>query len=387
MKIVLTGGGTAGHAMVNKILIPLLKNEGLEVVYIGSGHGIEKEMIENQGLATYHAISTGKLRRYFSLKNVTDIFRVLKGIYQSYKIIRKEQPTVVMSGGGFVSVPVIIASWVQHIPSVIRETDVTIGLANRICMKFAKKVFVTFPSTKFQVTSKKRGYCGMIIRPELLNVQNECIEDKAFKNCNPTLLVLGGSLGSAAINNKIWECLSELLEKYNIIHICGKGKLNNNLPADARYRQYEYVDDMSLIYAISDIVIIRCGSNAIAEGISIGKRMICVPLSRKSSRGEQELNAQYAVNHGCAVILKEEDITAKSIIETSEELLTTPLNNELILSKELLANNCNEQINAIKKVMWEKIDKKVKRAKSVDLSKISEKEWGFYMKFSDIYGK
>ena len=186
--------------------------------------------------------------------------------------------------------------------------------------------------TKFQVLSKKRGYCGMIIRPELLNVQSECIEDKAFKNCNPTLLVLGGSLGSAAINNKIWECLSELLEKYNIIHICGKGKLNNNLPADARYRQYEYVDDMPLIYAISDI-------------------------------------------------------TAKSIIETSEDLLTTQLNNELILSKELLANNCNEQINAIKKVMWEKIDKKVKRAKSVDLSKISEEEWKFYMEFSDIYGK
>lgn len=350
MKIILTGGGTAGHAMVNKVLIPLLKEDDWQIVYIGSQHGAEKNMMEDQGIATYYGIRTGKLRRYLSWSNVSDFFKVWKGIIEAYQIIKKEKPNVIYSGGGFVSVPVVLAGGLLKIPILIRETDFTVGLANKICMRFAKKVFVTFPDTTLQIKKVPCEYQGIIVRPELLNVDHKNTFNTAFSNDNPVILVLGGSLGSEMINKQIWNNLSSLLCRYNILHICGKGKTNQRLLCDERYRQYEYVEDMGELYNLSDVVITRCGSNAIIEGLALGKRMVCIPISNKYSRGEQIENAQYAIRNGCAVMIEEDQLSVDTLLKAVHKVLNKPINPKLILNSKMLMENCGTQIAEIQMI-------------------------------------
>lgn len=321
--IVLTGGGTAGHAMVNIVLIPYLILEGWKIIYIGSHTGIEKQLLSQFPNVAYYGIATGKLRRYCSLENFKDVFRLLKGTFEATKIIYKYKPHIVFSSGGFVSVPVVIAGWINRIPLVIRETDYTCGLANRIVLPFVNQVCVSFPDTLSHLPRCKRQYYGPIVRLSLLEGDYGLgLTLTQFSGEKPILLIMGGSQGSQQINELVRDTLPTLLEKYDVIHLCGHQDYLPNLHQSG-YRSYAYVnEELSHLYAIADLVITRSGSNALFEGIALKKPMLLLPLSKRVSRGDQILNAQYACSKGYAKMLIEENLTANTFLNTIDYLYT-----------------------------------------------------------------
>ncbi|WKA47653.1 undecaprenyldiphospho-muramoylpentapeptide beta-N-acetylglucosaminyltransferase [Geobacillus zalihae] len=314
-KIILTGGGTAGHVMVNVALIPKLKELGWDIVYIGSHQGIEREIIGRIDGVPYYSVSTGKLRRYFDWKNFKDPFNVLKGVWQAYLLIQKEKPDVVFSKGGFVSVPVILGAWLNGVPSVIHESDLTPGLANKIAMPFATKICLTFPETKQYVNADKAVYVGAVVREELKDGNAEQGRKMCqFDGKKPVLLAMGGSLGSKKINDALRANLSTLLAEFDIIHICGKGNIDRSLAGQKGYKQFEYVnEELPHLLALADIVVSRAGANAIFELLSLRKPMLLIPLSKAASRGDQILNARSFEKAGYAEVLMEEDLTNESL--------------------------------------------------------------------------
>ncbi|GAA0470879.1 undecaprenyldiphospho-muramoylpentapeptide beta-N-acetylglucosaminyltransferase [Alkalibacillus silvisoli] len=319
--IVFTGGGTAGHVVVNLALIPEFINEGYEVHYIGSYEGIERELVEGIDGVTYHGIATGKLRRYMSLENMKDPFRILKGVMQARNIIKKLKPKIVFSKGGFVSVPVIMASRMAGVPSIIHESDYTPGLANKIATNFAKYILTTFPETNEHLPHKKAINIGAIVRDELFDGDLTRAEQfTGFTKDKPTLLVMGGSAGAKSINEAVREALPDLLAKYQIIHLCGKGKLDESVKQTG-YIQFEYVtDELKDLLALSDVVASRSGSNSIFEFLALKKPMLLIPLSRQVSRGDQILNAESFKKRSYAQVLEDEEVTSESFVKSVNEL-------------------------------------------------------------------
>ncbi|MBO8157534.1 MAG: undecaprenyldiphospho-muramoylpentapeptide beta-N-acetylglucosaminyltransferase [Bacillaceae bacterium] len=313
--IVFTGGGTAGHVVVNLALIPEFLHEGWNVHYIGSYQGIERQLIEPMKGVTYHGISTGKLRRYFDKENFKDPFRVMKGTMQSYLLLKKINPRVVFSKGGFVAVPVVTAARLCHIPALIHESDYTPGLANKLAVPFAKKVLVTFPETKKYLPEKKTEWIGAVIRDELFQGDREAgYRFCGFTHNKPVLLIMGGSSGSKKINDAVRNNLDQLLETFQIIHICGKGKIDKSIEKFG-YVQFEYVrDELKDILAITDLVISRAGANSIYEFLALKKPMLLIPLSREASRGDQILNARSFEKQGFARVVEEEELTDERFV-------------------------------------------------------------------------
>jgi UDP-N-acetylglucosamine--N-acetylmuramyl-(pentapeptide) pyrophosphoryl-undecaprenol N-acetylglucosamine transferase len=315
MKIMLTGGGTAGHVMPNLALVPHLREDGFDISYIGSKAGMEKELVENAGLP-YFGISSGKLRRYLSLKNLTDGFRVLKGIGEARKIIKKAAPDVIFSKGGFVAVPVVYAAKMLKVPVVIHESDITVGLANRLAIPHATKVCCVFPETLRQIPAVKGILTGTPIREEVLTGSR--IKGAAFCNFadeKPVILVMGGSQGSAIINTHVRGALDVLLPHFNIIHSCGRGNLDSTINR-AGYMQMEYINEnMGDFYALADIVVSRAGANSIGEFLALAKPNVLIPLSRKASRGDQILNAASFEKQGFSVVIDEEELTEQFLVE------------------------------------------------------------------------
>lgn len=315
-KIILTGGGTAGHVTPNIALLPTLKERGYEIHYIGSKDGIEKKLIEALSIP-YYPISSGKLRRYFDWKNFTDPFRVLKGFSDAKKLIEQIQPNVIFSKGGFVTVPVVKAAKQCHVPAIIHESDMTPGLANRLCIKSAYKVCCNFPETVACLPNGKAVLSGSPIREELFKGSAErgrrfC----GFTDDKPVLLIIGGSLGSRAINQAVRALLPELLKTWQIIHLCGKGNLDEQLADCGGYRQFEYIqNELSDLFAASDIVISRAGANAICELLALKKPAILIPLSAAASRGDQILNAKSFEKQGFSYLLEEENVTDESLLK------------------------------------------------------------------------
>ncbi len=318
-KIVLTGGGTAGHVTPNIALIPALKKEGYEIYYIGSHNGIEKKLIEEYGIP-YYGISSGKLRRYFDVKNFTDPFRVVKGLFDAKSIMKELKPDVVFSKGGFVSVPVVMAAKKCHVPAIIHESDMTPGLANKLSIPSAYKVCCNFPETVSYLPEGKAVLTGSPIRRELfdgnrLNGLDFC----HFSINKPVLLIIGGSLGSVAINKAVRNLLPELLKKYQVIHLCGKGNMDPALDHLDGYVQFEYIKkELSDLMDAADVVISRAGANAICELLALKKPAILIPLPAASSRGDQILNAQSFEKQGFSYLLKEEDMTDASLKDAIE---------------------------------------------------------------------
>lgn len=315
-KIVLTGGGTAGHVTPNIALIPKLKNLGYNISYIGSKKGIENELIQDLNI-NYHAISTGKLRRYLDLENIKDGFRVIKGVTDSIKIIKKIKPDVIFSKGGFVSVPVVIAGYLNKIPIIIHESDISPGLANKICIPLAKRVCVTFPETLSKIPKNKAILTGSPIRNEIFEgSKDEGLKICGFTRKKPVILVMGGSLGSATINASVRSILPELTKNYQILHICGKNNVDKNMLNKKGYYQLEYAkDELKHFLSASDLILSRSGSNAICEILSLKKPNLLIPLSKKASRGDQILNAKSFKKQGFSKILFEEDITPNTLLE------------------------------------------------------------------------
>ena len=321
-KIVMTGGGTAGHVTPNIALMPALKEEEYDIHYIGSYTGIEKDLIEAQGIP-YTGISSGKLRRYFDLKNISDPFRVIKGYAQALGLMHKLKPDLVFSKGGFVSVPVVLAAKTCGIPAIIHESDITPGLANKIAIKGAKKVCCNFPETLKYLPSDKAVLTGSPIRRELLSGNKE----NAYKLCafpvekKPVLLIIGGSLGSRAINEAVRKVLPELLKDFHIIHLCGKGNLDESLTGTCGYAQFEYASaELTDMLALADIAISRAGANSICELLALHKPNILIPLSAAASRGDQILNANSFEKQGFSYVIKEEDVTDDVLLSAVKEV-------------------------------------------------------------------
>ena len=343
-KIILTGGGTAGHVTPNIALLPALKAAGYEIVYIGSKSGMEKELIENCGIP-YHGISSGKLRRYIDTKNISDIFRVVKGIGQASALIHKEKPDVIFSKGGFVSVPVVIGGYLNHVPVIIHESDITPGLANKLSLPFASKICVTFPEALKHLKSDKGVLTGTPIRSELFKGNREKgLKMCGFKGNKPVILVMGGSQGSVAINTAVRSALDRLTDKFDIVHLCGKGHLDKEIN-NPSYKQFEYISsELKDLLACADAVVSRAGSNSICEFLSLGKPMLLIPLSRTASRGDQILNAKSFKEHGFAAVLEEENLTD----DTLEKELNKLYNNRV---SYISAMKNSSQSKGVEKVM------------------------------------
>lgn len=346
-KIVLTGGGTAGHVTPNIALSPELQKQGYEVHYIGSYDGIEKKLIEKLNIP-YYGISSGKLRRYIDLKNLSDPFKVIKGLAQARRLLGKIKPDVVFSKGGFVSVPVVLAAKSKKIPCIIHESDMTPGLANKICIPCAQRVCTNFPETLKHLPAEKAVLTGSPIRAELFNGNKEKgLKFCGFDDSKPVILIIGGSLGAVAVNNAVRAILPQLLEKFQIIHLCGKGKLDESLKDVKGYVQFEYIhDELSDLMATSDIFISRAGANAICEILALRKPNILIPLSAQASRGDQILNAASFEKQGYSIVIQEEDITDEKLLAAVNDAYTNK-DKYITAMKRSQLNNSIEKITGL----------------------------------------
>jgi len=316
-KILLTGGGTAGHVTPNIALIPSLQKLNYEIRYIGSYDGIESKLIQELGIP-YQGISSGKFRRYMSLKNFTDPFRVIKGYGEAKKFVREYKPDVLFSKGGFVSVPVVLACKKYKVPIIIHESDMTPGLANKISIPYAATVCHNFPETKNYLPEGKSLLTGSPIRAELLSGSKDAgLKLCGFDSSKPVIMVTGGSLGALALNKAVREALPELLKSFQIVHLCGKGKTDESLKNSTGYIQFEYIkDEMKDIFAMTDVILSRAGANAICEIQALCKPNILVPLPASASRGDQILNAESFKKQGFSEVLDEETLTTELLINT-----------------------------------------------------------------------
>ena len=320
-RIILTGGGTAGHVTPNIALLPRLKELQYDIHYIGSYNGIEKELIEQFGIP-YHGISSGKLRRYFSVQNFTDPFRVIKGLGEAKKLVKVLQPDVIFSKGGFVSVPVVLAGKGCHVPTIIHESDMTPGLANKIYLPSATKVCCNFPETMEHLPEGKAVLTGSPIRQELLSGDKYKARDFLhFTSDKPVIMVVGGSLGSVAVNDAVRGILPELLKSFQVVHLCGKGKIDSSLQGLEGYAQFEYIkDELKDLFALTDLVISRAGANAICELLALHKPNLLIPLSANASRGDQILNARSFERQGYSVVLEVEELSQEVLLNAIQNL-------------------------------------------------------------------
>ena len=344
-KIVLTGGGTAGHVTPNIALLPSLQEAGYEITYVGSYDGIEKRLIADFDIP-YVGISTGKFRRYLDPKNLTDPFRVMKGFVQAKKFLKEYQPDVLFSKGGFVSVPVVRAAASLHIPCIIHESDMTPGLANKLCIPVAKNVCCNFPETLKLLPENKAVLTGSPIREELSRGDRLAgLKMCGFTANKPVIMVIGGSLGAANVNKAVREALPGLLEDFQVVHLCGKDKMDNLLLTTPGYKQFEYIKaELKDLFAMADLVISRAGANAICELLALKKPNILIPLPAASSRGDQLLNAQSFEAQGFSIVINEDDLTTNLLIDKVHELY---FNRQTYM--ETMSNST--QLDSIKTIM------------------------------------
>lgn len=315
-RIVLTGGGTAGHVTPHLALLPHLLAAGYDVHYIGTENGIERGMMEAMDGVTYHAVKSGKLRRYFDWKNFTDPFRVIHGAFQSARLMGKLKPDVCFSKGGFVSVPVVVGAWLHRVPVLCHESDLTPGLANKICGKFAKKIATTFPECA-QALGEKAVCTGTPMRKALFSGSREKgLALAGFSGQKPVLMMVGGSSGAQSVNKALREALPRLLPEMDVLHLTGKGNLDESLAALPGYRQFEFLsDDLPDAIACAELILSRAGSNAICEFQALKKPMLLVPYPKGASRGDQILNAESFRKRGLCHVLLQENMTADTLAE------------------------------------------------------------------------
>lgn len=349
-RIVLTGGGTAGHVTPCIALLPELKREGYEIHYIGSHNGIEKRLIEEYHIP-YYGISSGKLRRYFDPKNFSDPFKVVKGYFEAKKLMREIKPDVVFSKGGFVTVPVVLAAKHLKIPAIIHESDMTPGLANKIAIPAAKFVCANFPETLDYLPNGKAVLTGTPIRKELFSGNRiQGLNFCGFTANKPVIMIIGGSTGSRIINETIRGMLPTLLNKFQVIHLCGKDNLDPKLSKTPGYVQFEYIkSELSDLFAAADLVISRAGANAICELLALRKPNILIPLSLKSSRGDQILNAESFERQGYSYVLKEEELTITHLFEAIDTTISNKASYIEAMKKSELNNSIDTIIGLIKK--------------------------------------
>lgn len=371
MKILFTGGGTSGHiipflAVAEEIRKIKSAGEKSEFMFIGPESDFNKA-ISGAGIKV-KAIKAGKLRRYFSLENFTDIFKIIFGLFQSLYFIYKFQPDAVFSKGGFASVPPVVAARIFKIPIFSHESDIVPGLANKIISRFADKTFISFEDTEKYFSGKKTVFTGSPIREDILTGNKDRAKEIfGFKESIPIILIFGGSQGARKINEIVLKALPAILEKYQVIHICGiknydgmknalgKKELSSEvsepssfLPrqADERYKLYPYLSDkLKDAFALCDAIISRAGANSLFEIMALNKPSIIIPLPT-SANNHQLKNAEYFAKKGMITLLKEENLTED--ILTKELFKLLPENNyRNDMIKKMKEYNCNKK-NAAK---------------------------------------
>ncbi len=309
--IVLTGGGTAGHCTPHLAILPYIKNDFDKIFYIGSENGIEKNIIKKENIP-YYSIPCAKLIRNFTLKNLKIPIKVISGISKAGKILDQIKPDVIFSKGGYVSLPVILAGKKRKIPIITHESDYTIGLTNKICAKYCKKVLTAFPETAKSLPNGE--FVGAPIRQSIFNINKEdALAQFGFNGQKPVLLVTGGSQGATYINNVLISALPDLLPKYNVLHICGKNNLIKEKTPQG-YFQTEFLSNMGLAFSIASVCLSRAGSNTVFELMYLKIPTILVPLPKTSSRGDQILNAKYFQKLGLATVIEQDCLTEKSLV-------------------------------------------------------------------------
>lgn len=329
-KIVFTGGGTAGHVTPNLPIIEALQHEAWSIDYIGSTQSVEQEMMKSLSIP-FHSVRSGKLRRYFSFKNFVDIFNTLISIVQSAWLLRKLKADIVFSKGGFVAFPVVVGAWLNKIPVIAHESDLTPGLANRLSFPFVDTLCLTFaPAAKHFKYKNKIAVTGTPIRLSLLQGDKTTgLALCGFTTDKPCLLVMGGSQGSSVLNHCVREALDALRQEYQVIHICGAGKVDSSYLDTPGYYQFEYVNEsLAHLYAAADCMVSRAGANSLYELLALKKPHVLVPLSRKGSRGDQINNADYFAKQGISQVIYEEQLTVDSllnalhvVIDSREEII------------------------------------------------------------------
>ncbi len=311
-RVVVTGGGSAGHVVPALPVVEALLTRGCEVHFVGGMGGLERDLLAPFAVV-YHGIRTGKLRRYLSLDNLIDCFRVPLGVWEAWRLLGRLRPAVVFSKGGYVSFPVVVGAWLRGVPVVAHESDLTPGLANRLALPFVKTVCVNFAATTFG--TKQVVATGTPLRAALL--EGDAGRGRALLEAppeQPILLVVGGSLGAAALNAMVRAALPDLLAEYLVVHVCGAGKLDEALADTPGYVQREYVGDgWGDIIAAADLVVSRSGANALYEWLALGKPHLLVPLPKTASRGDQIENAAFAEREGFSLVLAEHEMTATTL--------------------------------------------------------------------------
>jgi UDP-N-acetylglucosamine--N-acetylmuramyl-(pentapeptide) pyrophosphoryl-undecaprenol N-acetylglucosamine transferase len=338
MTIVLTGGGTAGHCLPCIALLPELKKYFSRIIYIGGTDGIEKEIAQGSGLE-YHGITTVKLRRTLTVKNLAIPFKLLRAVSEAKTLLKQIKPDIIFSKGGYAALPVVLAGGRQKIPIVSHESDLTMGLANRLAVRRCRVICTTFPQTAEKY--KNAVHTGAILRPELFKGVKAKVT--GFVRNKPNLLIMGGSLGSAAINKAVRADIDRLLLSYNILHITGRGKTDRNIKRND-YVQCEYLSAPENAFAWADIVVSRAGSGAMCELLSLRKPAVLIPLPKTESRGDQIDNANYMTDLGCCTMIRQEDLTADSLLDAIKKTLN---------QKQQIMKNCGklEWLNGTDKII------------------------------------
>ncbi|MBR3494035.1 MAG: undecaprenyldiphospho-muramoylpentapeptide beta-N-acetylglucosaminyltransferase [Clostridia bacterium] len=301
-------------------IIPRLQKAGYEIHYIGTREGMEAEKIRSIPGITYHAVQTGKLRRYFSWQNFTDPFRVIAGAFQAAGLMGKIRPDVVFSKGGFVAVPVVFGAWLHRVPVLCHESDLTPGLANKLCKPFATRMVTTFPECA-QALGEKAECVGTPLRPDLFSgVRKRGLEILGLDGSKPILLMMGGSSGAQRVNEALRGALPALTREFQVAHLCGRGNLDPALEGTPDYRQIEFLDaELPHVLACADLVLSRAGSNALMEFQALDKPMLLVPYPLGAGRGDQILNAESMRKRGLCKVLLQEDMTPETLAEALRE--------------------------------------------------------------------
>ena len=333
-RIVLTGGGTLGHVTPHLALLPYLREKGYEIHYVGTEKGMEADRMRAEPGVIYHAVQSGKLRRYFSWQNFTDPFRVIAGAFQSAHLMGRLKPDVVFSKGGFVAVPVVFGAWLHRIPVLCHESDLTPGLANKLCKPFARRFATTFPECA-QALGSKAEMTGTPLRRELFSGSREKgLQLLGFDGGKPVLLMMGGSSGAQSVNKALRAALPALTPSFDVAHICGKGNLDAALEGKPGYTQLEFLsEELPDVLACADLVLSRAGANALCEFQALGRPMLLVPYPKGASRGDQILNVRRLEKRGLCRVLPQEDMTPETLAEAVEatwkdrERLTEALKN------------------------------------------------------------
>lgn len=315
-RLVFTGGGSAGHVIPALPVLDACRRAGHEVFWIGSRRGIERDLLEERGVP-YGTVTTGKLRRYLSLRNLADAVRVPVGVGEAVLRLLRLRPDLVFSKGGFVAVPVVLAAALLRIPVVLHESDRTPGLANRICAPFARTLLATFPDTALAARGpQRRVVTGAPVRDELL--AGDRVRGLAFADLEdgrPVVLVMGGSLGATALNDVVRAALPELLRERRVVHLCGRGHLDGTLEGIGGYRQFEFVGaELPDLLAAADLVVSRAGATALMECLALRKPHLLVPLPRAASRGDQVENAQWSAEAGFSRVVQESELEPRRLV-------------------------------------------------------------------------